>query len=84
MKKKNGMPNMKWVNFVNEHRDKLTIRNCEDELLSLESFEAGYKQAAVDAVKWLEEYLSKSESCEMEEYGSADDAVMKFLNDMEE
>lgn len=84
MKKKNGMPNMKWVNFVNEHRDKLTIRNCEDELLSLESFEAGYKQAAADAVKWLEEYLSKSESCEMEGYGSDDDAVVNFFKDMEE
>ena len=84
MKKKNGMPNMKWVNFVNEHRDKLTIRNCEDELLSLESFEAGYKQAATDAVKWLEEYLSKSELCEMEGYGSDNDAEMKFLKDMEE
>lgn len=27
MKKKNGIPNMKWVNFVNEHRDKLNIKD---------------------------------------------------------
>lgn len=69
---------MKWINWVNEHRGKLTMRNCEDELLSLESFEAGYKQAAADIAKWLEEYLSKSEPCEMEGYGSDDDVVLKF------
>ena len=69
---------MKWINWVNEHRGKLTMRNCEDELLSLESFEAGYKQAAADIAKWLEEYLSKSESCEMEGYGSDDNVVLKF------
>lgn len=78
----NGKPNMKWINWVDKHRDKLTIRNYEDESLSLVSFEAGYRQAILDAGKWFDEYLSKSELCEMEGYGSDDDAESKFLKDI--
>mgnify|MGYP007025960710 CR=1 FL=1 len=36
----------------------------------------------LDAGKWFDEYLSKSELCEMEGYGSDDDAEPKFLKDI--
>lgn len=74
----------KWINWINKHLDKLTIMNYKDETLSRVSFKAGYKQAILDTGKWWDEYLSKSEFCEMEGYGSDDDAILKFLKYMEE
>ena len=78
----NRKPNTKWIEWINEYRDKLTFRNYEDETLSSVSFKAGYKQAVIDAGRWWLEYLSKSENCETEERGSADDIVLKFLKDI--
>lgn len=78
------VPNMRWINWIDEHRDKLNIKDFKEELLSCVSFKAGYRQAVIDAGRWWYEYLSKSEFCEMERYGSDNDAVMEFLKDMEE
>lgn len=77
-------PNMKWIDWFNEHLNKLNIKNSKEELLSHVSFKAGYRQAIIDAGRWWYEYLSKSELCEMERYGSDDEVVMKFFRDMEE
>lgn len=78
------VPIMGWLNWINEHRDKLNIKDFKEEELACVSFKAGYRQAVIDAGRWWYEYLSKSELCEMEGHGSDDDAVMKFLKDMEE
>lgn len=78
-----GKLNAKWIDWINGHSDKLTLRNYEDDTLSVVSFKAGYRQAVIDAGRWLYEYLSKSELCEMEGYGSDDDVVLEFLKAME-
>lgn len=48
---------MKWTDWVGIHRQKLTIRNYEDETLSHVSFDAGYKAATEKAADWIEKYL---------------------------
>lgn len=74
----NGKPNMKWINWVDKHHDKLILRNYKEELLSRVSFKAGYKQAVIDAGKWWYEYLSEGELCKKE----GDDIMLKFLKDI--
>lgn len=78
------VPIKRWLNWIYEHRDKLNIKDFKEEELACVSFKDGYRQAVIDAGVWWYEYLSKSEFCEMEGYGSADDAVVNFLKDMEE
>lgn len=48
---------MKWTDWVEKNRQKLTIRNYEDETLSHVSFDAGYKAAIEKAADWFEKYL---------------------------
>lgn len=71
---------MGWANWINEHHDKLILRNYKEELLSRVSFKAGYRQAVIDAGKWWYEYLSEGELCKME----GDDIMLKFLKDIME
>ena len=78
------VPVMGWLNWIYEHRDKLNIKDFKEEELACVSFRGGYRQAIIDAGRWWYEYLSKSKLCEMEGYGSINDALMKFLKDMEE
>lgn len=77
---------MKWTDWVEKNRQKLTIRNYEDETLSHVSFNAGYKAAIEKAADWIEEYLGKDNRIDD---WLRDSKVLKngreeFFKDMEE